>query len=338
MRSLIALVLLSCLPSVALAGGARPDWAFATKTPDNAPPKVDDGKAKQVPGSSKTYTQKQIDDPMNPPDWFPDEHAPLPQVAAHGGGPGVRACIGCHLPTGLGHPENSRIPGSTAAYMQHQLADFRSGARKGEAAGTMITIAKGMTEDEITSAVAYFSGLKATPWTKVVETDTVVKTFFRGTARIPWPEAGKEPIGNRIVEIPDNDERAELRDPHSGFVSYVPVGAIAKGQALVTTGGGGTTIPDRKSTRCGSEGHRRRPRHRRPLARQYRAPALLHPDRRPRRRLGGPDEGRRRQPHRRRHPQHLRLRGLARAVAHTLRSFPRKRESSLLRKKTGSPP
>jgi cytochrome c553 len=243
MKSLIALVLLSCLPSVALAGGARPDWAFATKTPENAPPKVDDGKSKQVPGSSKTYTQKQIDDPMGPPDWFPDEHAALPQVAAHGGGPGVRACIGCHLPTGLGHPENSRIPGSTAAYMLHQLADFRSGARKGEAAGTMVTIAKGMTEDEMSTAVAYFSGLKPKPWTKVVETDTVVKSFFRGTARLPWPEAGKEPIGNRIVELPDDDERAELRDPHSGFVSYVPVGAVAKGQALVTTGGGGTTIP-----------------------------------------------------------------------------------------------
>ena len=243
MRSLIAIVLVSCLPSLAAAAGARPDWAFADKTPDNAPPKVEGSQPKQVPGSTKTYTQKQIDDPMNPPDWFPDEHAPLPQVAAHGGGTGVRACIGCHLPTGLGHPENSRLPGSTAAYMLRQLADFRSGVRSGEAAGTMVTIAKGMTEDEMTSAIAYFSSLKPSRWTRVVETDSVAKSYFKGTARLPRPEGGMEPIGNRIVELPEDNERAEMRDPHSGFVSYVPRGAVAKGQALVTTGGGGTTIP-----------------------------------------------------------------------------------------------
>ena len=207
------------------------------------PTAPDDGKPKQVPGSTKTYVQKQIDDQMSPPDWFPDEHPPLPQVVAHGGAPGVRACTGCHLTTGLGHPENSRIPGSTSAYMLHQLADFRSGARKGEAAGAMITIAKGLTDDEMTSAVAYFASLKPAPWTKVMETDTVPKSYFKGTARLPRPEGGTEPIGNRIVELPENFERFEMRDPHSGFISYVPVGSLAKGEALVTTGGGGTTIP-----------------------------------------------------------------------------------------------
>ena len=56
--------------------------------------------------------------------------------------------MGCHLPTGLGHPENSRLPGTTASYLLRQLADFRSGARRGEAAGAMVTIAKGMDEEE----------------------------------------------------------------------------------------------------------------------------------------------------------------------------------------------
>ena len=32
-----------------------------------------------------------------------------------------------------------------------------------------------------------------------------------------------------------------LRDPRSGFVAYVPVGSIRKGQTLVTTGGAGRT-------------------------------------------------------------------------------------------------
>jgi cytochrome c553 len=52
-----------------------------------------------------------------------------------------------------------------------------------------------------------------------------------------------EPIGQRIIEMPENLERTELRDSASGFVAYVPVGSIEKGEALVTTGGGGKTIP-----------------------------------------------------------------------------------------------
>ena len=38
-------------------------------------------------------------------------------------------------------------------------------------------------------------------------------------------------------------ERVELRDPHASFVSYVPTGRLAKGEALVASGGGGKTIP-----------------------------------------------------------------------------------------------
>ena len=54
-----------------------------------------------------------------------------------------------------------------------------------------------------------------------------------------------EAIGNRIVEIPEDLGRTELRDDASGFVAYVPVGSLGRGEALVTTGGEGRT------TRCG---------------------------------------------------------------------------------------
>ena len=45
----------------------------------------------------------------------------------------------------------------------------------------------------------------------------------------------------RIVESPEDFERTELRDPHSGFVAYVPPGSIKKGEVLVKTGGNGRT-------------------------------------------------------------------------------------------------
>jgi cytochrome c553 len=79
----------------------------------------------------------------------------------------------------------------------------------------------------------------------VVESDMVPKTRIQGGMhlRLEGDEAGMEPIGNRIIETPENTEHTEeLRDPRSGFIAYVPVGSIAKGENLVTTGGGGKTI------------------------------------------------------------------------------------------------
>jgi cytochrome c553 len=45
-----------------------------------------------------------------------------------------------------------------------------------------------------------------------------------------------------IYEIAEDADGALNRDQHSGFIDYVPVGSIKKGEALVTTGGGGKTI------------------------------------------------------------------------------------------------
>src|SRR5262249_44099196 len=168
---------------------------------------------------------------------------PMPQVVAHGNGTTVRACIGCHLAHGHGHPENSRLPGATAGYLARQLADFRSGARAAPTARIMIGIAKNMTEDEIRAASVYFAALKVVAWTGVVETDTVPKSYYRGNRRLPLAEGGSEPIGDRIIEVPEDPARNALRDPHSGNISYVPVGSLAKGEALVLTGGAGKTIP-----------------------------------------------------------------------------------------------
>src|SRR5207237_6122709 len=61
---------------------------------------------------------------------------------------------------------------------------------------------------------------------------------------------GSEPIGNRILVLPQNEEGARARNPRVGFVSYVPPGSLAKGKELVATGGG-KTLP---CTICHGEG------------------------------------------------------------------------------------
>jgi cytochrome c553 len=242
MKSLICAMLI-LVPVIAHAQ-ERPEWAYGPDSSGIAyPRKPDDGVLKQVPGSAKRYTQAQIDDPMHPPDWFPDEHPPMPRVVSDGNGTTVRACIGCHLASGHGHPENSRLPGSSAAYLKRQLEEFRAGARKGPASMQMIGVAKHLTDEEIAAASDYFSKLNVVRWVRVVETDTVPKTWWRGNRRLQLPEGGSEPIGERIIEVPADPARTALRDPHSGTVAYVPPGSIARGEKIVTTGGDGKTFP-----------------------------------------------------------------------------------------------
>jgi cytochrome c553 len=241
MRNLIPVLILACLPASAVAA-ERPDWAYPPAQAENVPAEPDSGKPLQAPGSTRTYTRAQIDSQMDSPDWFPDEHPPMPAIVAHGNGVKVRACIGCHLPHGHGHPENSRLAGTTAAYLARQLADFKSGVRGGAGAGAMTRFSSDLTPDEIKASTEYFAGLKPMWWTRVVEADTVPKTYFKGTRRLQHPSGGTEPIGNRIIEVPEDMERVELRDPHASFVSYVPVGSLKKGEALVASGGDGKTI------------------------------------------------------------------------------------------------
>jgi cytochrome c553 len=80
-------------------------------------------------------------------------------------------------------------------------------------------------------------------WYKVVETDTVPKSYLgNGAMRFPVENGGTEPLGNRIIELPQSDESAESRDPRVGFVAHVPPGSVKKGEEIITTGAAGKTL------------------------------------------------------------------------------------------------
>ncbi|HKC33944.1 MAG TPA: cytochrome C, partial [Xanthobacteraceae bacterium] len=222
MRNFVCLLvvgLVSCLAPAVAAGAERPDWAFPV-TDKVLPPSKDDGKPKTAPGSTLSLTREQIDDLFNAPDWFPDMHPPMPAVVAHGNKEAsVRACASCHLPTGTGHDESAYVAGLPVGYFVRQIADYKSGDRKGS--GTMIAMAKVITDQEVRAAAEYFAGLKPRPWIRVVETETVPKTFIgRGNKRLAHPDGGSEPLGNRIIEIPEDEDIVLNRDPRAGFVAY----------------------------------------------------------------------------------------------------------------------
>ena len=221
------------------APGREPSWAFAVI--NGAVPAEEPG-PKSVAGSTKSYTPAQIDDLSNPPDWFPEEHAPAPAIVQKARG-AVLACGACHLMSGEGHPESAGLTGFSAEYVIRQMADFKSGARKDSA--RMNAIAKDMTDEEIRQAAEWFAALKPKPWTRVNEAANVPKTFVgQGRMRFVQPGGAMEPIANRIITVPEDQTRARLRDPRpgAGFIAYVPTGSIAKGKALVETGGAGKTI------------------------------------------------------------------------------------------------
>ena len=93
MRGLTSILMLAFLPSLALAA-ERPDWAYPPAQAENVPAEPDDGKPLQAPGSTRSYTRKQINAQMDSPDWYPDEHPPMPTIVAQGNGTTVRASNG----------------------------------------------------------------------------------------------------------------------------------------------------------------------------------------------------------------------------------------------------
>ena len=215
-------------------------WAFPVADKVQ-PAATEDSGPKQVPGSSKTYPAAQIDDLFNPPDWFPDEHAPLPSIVEHGIPKTVQACGSCHLMSGTGHPESGRLAGLPAKYIIREMGDFKDKTRIDPA--RMNVIAAGTPDDDVKQAAAWFAELKPKPWFRVVEATSVPKTYINKVRmRLPLAEGGTEPLGNRIMELPENAALASLRDTHSGFITYVPPGSVKKGEALVKTGGAGKTI------------------------------------------------------------------------------------------------
>ena len=263
-----------CAAAVALhAANASPDpisWAygFAKPGPDPVAPACsadtkphdcswpghawpEDGILLHLPGSDQAYTIAQVQSFWAPADWFPREHPPAPDIVKFGHeNLHLRACGHCHYFNGMGKPENAHVAGLPLNYILAQMALFKSGGRRSADprkanVNEMVQIARFLTDEETQAAAKYFSSLKSRPWTKVIESDTAPKTRQSPAGMfLPLDGGGTEPLGERIIEVPEDTDRTErLRDPHSGFVAYAPFGSIAKGKTLVTTGGQGKTLP-----------------------------------------------------------------------------------------------
>jgi len=179
----------------------------------------------------------------------------------------VTACSLCHLPNGFGRAENANVAGLPVEYFKEQINSFKTGKRDtSDPSKTndaqMISFAQVLTDQEVQQAAEYFAKFSYAPatkdvpkWVTVQEVDSVPKfqgngswmVFTdpknyaeQGVAFVKDTGSNYEALGNRIMETPrvpaDQDT---WRDPHSGFMAYVPVGSVAKGKQLVETGDNG---------------------------------------------------------------------------------------------------
>ncbi len=222
-----------------------PAWAFVVNPPDFKAPE-DDGSLRHVPGSTAAWTLTQLRDRFFAPDWHPEDHPKMPEIVAWGRKPDVYACGFCHRADGPGGPENIGIAGLPEEYIVQQMAEFKSGARQSSVperlpVAYMASLSKAATDEEVAAAAAYFSALKPRKTITVIETEMAPKTYVAGWFLAAIDGKEKEPIGQRIIEMPKNVERFESRDTRSEFLAYAPIGSIAKGEALATTGGDGKT-------------------------------------------------------------------------------------------------
>jgi cytochrome c553 len=257
----------------------QPLWAYGFPTPP-APgekaepqrppsralrPNEDEGeqtKPRSLPGSAGSFSLVDIRDGSNVIDWYPEDHPKMTDIIRLGPSKletGRRGCGFCHLPNGLGRPENAPVAGLPPAYFVQQMKDFRNGLRRSSDprkpnTNTMIDLARAMTDEEMAQAAEYFGAIKWQPRVKVIETPLVPKTRIVGNLFLATETERTEPIAGRIIEVPADEERTELlRDPRTGFVAYVPPGSLARGKQLVRLGGAeivGNQIVQGKTTAC----------------------------------------------------------------------------------------
>jgi cytochrome c553 len=217
-----------------------PAWAFPT-LPAEAQSSVrgTDAFTRTLTHSSRSFTGAQLTDAINPPDWHPESHPAAPDIVLHARKEMKYACGLCHLPDGQGRSENATVAGLPESYIRQQLADFRSGARTAAVEFTASTrmrdVAVAATDAELAAAAKYFAGLHPHRQYLVVESTEVPRTYQAGGLYALRPGEQTEPLGARMMEISDNIEHHEMRDPMETFTVYVQPGTLAKGRKLAVS-------------------------------------------------------------------------------------------------------
>ena len=220
-----------------------PAWVFPLNVAVmSSPPAYDDRKPLRVPNSNVTFTQAQLNDLFDAPDWRPTSHGAMPSIVSRGRPPDVYACGYCHTAGGQGRPENAALAGLPSGYIIGQVEDFKSGARKSAWRGPygpadrMIHAVTHATAEEISAAADYFAAQSLRPRVDVVERARVPRSDVIGWVYVAEKRGGYEPLGDRLLEFAPNAIRHENRDDEMRYIAYVPPGSIGRGKHIARAG------------------------------------------------------------------------------------------------------
>ncbi len=239
-----------------------PLWAYGVTTPpqpgDTAKPQRAPGpwfrpdlpreeqlRPLQIEGSSRRYTMVELNDWQHTPDWFPEEHGPVPVAISRGPtslADQTRACGFCHRIHGGGRPENAPVFGLPVAYFLRQIDDFRAGRRHSSDprkpnVPTMVALARALSDEEARAVAEFWAAQSGGPPLRVIESELAPPVQLHGNLFVRTSEVASEALSDRILEVPEDFEKSgDLDDPRSGYVAYVPVGSIARGRTLVEHG------------------------------------------------------------------------------------------------------
>jgi cytochrome c553 len=223
-----------------------PDWAYTPPPPPGSPPApsalpADDNAVISVPGSERTMPRSALRVGRGDiPDWHPGDRRGQTPPIVKSGKEGVLPCGLCHLADGTGRPENAPVNGLHPTYFLQQMEDFRNGLRRSadpRKANTnmMISYTKAATAEELRAAAEYFGSQPYPKRSKVIESKTAPKVRLQGGMDMAIPASeggGMEPIADHLVEVPDDNLRAEARDTRMAWTVYAPMGTLKRGQQI----------------------------------------------------------------------------------------------------------
>lgn len=153
----------------------------------------------------------------------------------------LAVCSSCHLPGGNGRPDNAALAGLPRTYILAQMQRYRAGQRRSAAdytpAEMMRQIGEATSPADADIAADHYSKLPFRSFVRVVEATALPKV--QPTAAIYRRDSagGTEPLGQRIIEVPDDFARFESGDPETRYTAFVPVGSIARGEAVARGAG-----------------------------------------------------------------------------------------------------
>lgn len=231
-----------------------PAWAFPTTSKEAVvvSPPFDSVTPIHLKGSRRTFTLAQTRNQNSPPDWYPTLHPRMPEPVSRGRGRSLSACGYCHLPDGQGRSENATLAGLPADYILRQLDDMKSGARTVAMPGwapfaNMHRVADSVTAGEARAAAEYFARVPARRHFAVVERAQIPAVYQVAFVYAAKKAGGTEPIDGRLIEIADDLERHELRDPKATYTAFVPPGSIAAGRRIALAK---EKVPQRACASC----------------------------------------------------------------------------------------